>query len=151
MIRYSGITDGKPTYGFSRSRKSNPSRIPLYHIPSLSDSSELFAVNILITPSFGMRRTLNENLARFYIFTTIPALISLSMGTHPLKLAASINRQSQNSATIHGYHTAMDFFRRQLLHELEFAQDRCRPCRQHYRSLQNTRSWLVVCALTRTA
>jgi len=45
------------------------------------------------------------------------ALISLSVGTHPLKLAASINRQPHNSATIHGYHTAMDFFRRQLLHE----------------------------------
>jgi hypothetical protein len=64
-----------------------------------------------------MRRTLNENLARFYIITTIPALISLSMGTHPLKFAASINRQPQNSSTIHGYHTAMGFFRRQLLHE----------------------------------
>jgi hypothetical protein len=35
---------------------------------------------------------------------------------HPTP-AASINRQPQNSATIHGYHTAMDFFRRQLLHE----------------------------------
>jgi hypothetical protein len=35
---------------------------------------------------------------------------------HPTP-AAGINRQPQNSATIHGYHTAMDFFRRQLLHE----------------------------------
>jgi hypothetical protein len=35
---------------------------------------------------------------------------------HPTP-AANINRQPQNSATIHGYHTAMDFFRRQLLHE----------------------------------
>jgi len=69
-------------------------------------------------------RTLNENLARFYIITTIPALISLSMGTYPLKLAASIIRQPQNSATIHGYHTAMGFFGRQLLHEQEFAKDR---------------------------
>jgi hypothetical protein len=64
-----------------------------------------------------MHRTLNENLARFYSITTIPALISLSMETHPLKLAASINRHPQNSATIHGYHTAMDCFRRRLLHE----------------------------------
>jgi hypothetical protein len=36
--------------------------------------------------------------------------------THPTP-AASINRQPQNPATNHGYHTAMDFFRRQLLHE----------------------------------
>jgi hypothetical protein len=64
-----------------------------------------------------MRRTLNGNLARFYSITTIPALISLSMETHPLKLAASINRQPLNSATIHGYHTATDFFKHQLLHE----------------------------------
>jgi hypothetical protein len=35
---------------------------------------------------------------------------------HPTP-AANINSQPQNSATIHGYHTAMDFFRRQLLHE----------------------------------
>jgi len=33
MIRYTGITNGKPTYGFSRSRISNPSRIPLYPHP----------------------------------------------------------------------------------------------------------------------
>jgi len=64
-----------------------------------------------------MHRTLNENLARYYIITTILALISLSKGTHLPKLAASINRQLQNSATIHGYHTAMDFFRRQSTRE----------------------------------
>jgi len=39
-------------------------------------------------------------------------------------LAASIIRQLQNSATIHGYHTAMDFLRRQLRHKQEFAKDR---------------------------
>jgi hypothetical protein len=37
MIRYSDITDGKPTCGFSRSGKSSPSRIPRFRIPSLSD------------------------------------------------------------------------------------------------------------------
>jgi transposase InsO family protein len=73
--------------------------------------------NTLTMSSSGMRRILNENLVRFYSITTIPALISLSVGTHPLKLAASINRQPQNSSTIHGYHTAMVFFRRRLLHE----------------------------------
>ena len=32
-----------------------------YRIPSLSDSSEPFTVNTLITSSFGMLRTLSEN------------------------------------------------------------------------------------------
>jgi len=36
-IRFFVIIDGKPTYGFLRSRQSRPSRIPLYRIPSLSD------------------------------------------------------------------------------------------------------------------
>jgi hypothetical protein len=58
----------------------------------------------------GMRRTLNENSTRFYVITTTTALISLSMGTHPLKLVTSINNQPQNSATIHGFHTAMAIF-----------------------------------------
>jgi putative transposase len=74
---------------------------------------------------FWNARDLNENLARFYSITTILALISLSMGTHPLKLVTSINNKPQNSATNHGYHTAMDIFRRQLLHEQEFATYRC--------------------------
>ena len=38
-----------------------PIAIQGYRTPSSSDSSELFAVNILITPSFGMLRTLSEN------------------------------------------------------------------------------------------
>jgi len=67
--------------------------------------------------SSGMRRILNENLGRFYNIITIPVFISLSMGMRLMKLVASINRQPQNSATIHGYRIAMDSFRRQLLHE----------------------------------
>jgi hypothetical protein len=46
------------------------------------------------------------------------------MGTHPLKLAVCSNCEPQNPATIYGVHTAMDFFRRQLLHEWQFTWDR---------------------------
>jgi hypothetical protein len=38
-----------------------------------------------------------------------------------MKLAVTTNRYTQNSATIHGYHIATDFFRLRLLHEQEFA------------------------------
>jgi hypothetical protein len=53
---------------------------------------ERFAVNTLIVSSFGMRRILNENSARFYSITTITVFISLWTGTRLLKLAARINR-----------------------------------------------------------
>jgi hypothetical protein len=36
-------------------------------------------------------------------------------------LAVNIDLYEQNSATIRGYRTAMDFFRPRLLHEQEFA------------------------------
>jgi hypothetical protein len=36
---------------------------------------------------------------------------------HPMKLAVTTNRYMQNLVTIHGYHIAMDIFRRRLLHE----------------------------------
>jgi len=38
-----------------------------------------------------------------------------------MKLAVTTNRYMQNLTTIHGFHIATDFFRRQLLHEQEFA------------------------------
>jgi hypothetical protein len=39
------------------------------------------------------------------------------MGTRPMKLAVVTNGYMQNLATIHGYHIAMDIFRRRLQHE----------------------------------
>jgi hypothetical protein len=48
---------------------------------------------------------------------SFPQRLEYQFAMHTLKLAASINRQPLNSATIHGYHTATDFFKHQLLHE----------------------------------
>jgi hypothetical protein len=43
--------------------------------------------------------------------------ISLWTGTRPMKLAVTTNLYTQSLVAIHGYHTATDFFRLQLLHE----------------------------------
>jgi len=56
-------------------------------------------------------------LVRSCTTTTSTVFISLWMGTRPMKLAVTTNRYMQNLTTIHGYHIATDFFRRQLLHE----------------------------------
>ena len=50
--------------------------------------------------------------------------ISLWLGTRLVRLAVSTNYFLRNSVTIYGYHTATDFFGRQVPHELEFAKDR---------------------------
>ena len=82
--------------------------------PSLSDLSELFAVNILITPSSGMLRTLSrsETSADFRQYynrvTGYPSIVRWRYIQRCFSGNSSNPAAAQISATIHGYHIAMD-------------------------------------------
>jgi len=69
-IRYSNITDGRPTCGFSKSGKSSPSRILRYRIPSRSvyhyqpdetkDDAVIEAIQAVVEryPAYGFSKVL---------------------------------------------------------------------------------------------
>jgi hypothetical protein len=56
-----------------------------------------------------------------FLSATGIGFINLWAGTRQMKLAVFTSRYAKNSATIPGYRTATDFFRRRLLHDWEFA------------------------------